>query len=149
MTPAGAHAAPVAGSVLGWGLVQDKWFRTSGSGPSALILSPCRHMFRSWPEESAAHWAGSDEPSEGGGAGGGTAGGGLPLNFQHRSVQDGMSDLFQPPPAHSVHAEGGPAQLNSSSERANECGPNVAKSLGIVRHFSRAHCLGFHNWTWC
>lgn len=117
-------------------VVQDECFRTNSPGqakkakwgaaaplpslrPSALILSPCRYMFRSWPEESAAHWAGSDEPSEGGGAGGGTAGGGLPLNFQHRSVQDGMSDRFQPPPAHYVHAEGGPAQLNSSSEREN------------------------------
>lgn len=116
------------------GLVQDKRSRTSATTKEtkswvlrfhflrtvrapALILSPCRHMFRSWPEESAAQWAGSDEPSEGGRAGGGTAGGGLPLNFQHRSVQDGMSDLFQPPPAHSLHAEGGPAQLKSSSER--------------------------------
>ncbi|XP_042163026.1 pre-B-cell leukemia transcription factor 1 [Oncorhynchus tshawytscha] len=39
---------------------------------------------RCWPEESPAHWGGSDDPAEGGGAGGGTAGGGLPLNFQHR-----------------------------------------------------------------
>lgn len=63
---------------------------------STLILSPCRHMFRCWPEESPAHWGGSDDPSEGGRAGGGTAGGGLPLNFQHRSVQDGMSNFFNP-----------------------------------------------------
>ncbi|XP_045570901.1 pre-B-cell leukemia transcription factor 4 isoform X2 [Salmo salar] len=39
---------------------------------------------RCWPEESPAHWGGSDDPTEGGEAGGGTAGGGLPLNFQHR-----------------------------------------------------------------
>lgn len=65
---------------------------------AALILSPCRHMFRSWPEESATHWGGSDQPSEGGAAGGGTAGGGLPLDFQHRSVRDGMSDRSPPPP---------------------------------------------------
>ncbi|KAM9745413.1 pre-B-cell leukemia transcription factor 4 isoform 3-T3 [Menidia menidia] len=39
---------------------------------------------RCWPEESPAHWGGSDDPSEGGRAGGGMAGGGLPLNFQHR-----------------------------------------------------------------
>ncbi|XP_033999851.1 pre-B-cell leukemia transcription factor 4 isoform X3 [Trematomus bernacchii] len=39
---------------------------------------------RCWPEESPAHWGGSDDPTEGGRAGGGMAGGGLPLNFQHR-----------------------------------------------------------------
>lgn len=87
-----------------------EWFRTSAKKKqktlgccgytsyalSTLILSPCRHMFRCWPEESPAHWGGSDDPSEGGRAGGGTAGGGLPLNFQHRSVQDGMSNFFNP-----------------------------------------------------
>uniref|UniRef100_A0A673WID7 Pre-B-cell leukemia transcription factor 4 n=1 Tax=Salmo trutta TaxID=8032 RepID=A0A673WID7_SALTR len=49
-----------------------------------LTLSPCYPISRCWPEESPAHWGGSDDPAEGGGAGGGTAGGGLPLNFQHR-----------------------------------------------------------------
>ncbi|KAM6904536.1 pre-B-cell leukemia transcription factor 4 isoform 1-T1 [Xenentodon cancila] len=39
---------------------------------------------RCWPEESPAHWGGSDDPTEGGRAGGGMARGGLPLNFQHR-----------------------------------------------------------------
>ncbi|XP_053298577.1 pre-B-cell leukemia transcription factor 4 isoform X2 [Pleuronectes platessa] len=39
---------------------------------------------RCWPEDSPAHWGGSDDPTEGGRAGGGMAGGGLPLNFQHR-----------------------------------------------------------------
>ncbi|KAJ7992086.1 hypothetical protein DPEC_G00274910 [Dallia pectoralis] len=39
---------------------------------------------RCWPEDSPAHWGGSDDPAEGGGAGGGATGGGLPLNFQHR-----------------------------------------------------------------
>lgn len=51
---------------------------------------------RCWPEESPAHWGGSDDPTEGGRAGGGMAGGGLPLNFQHRSVQDRMSTSFSP-----------------------------------------------------
>lgn len=170
-----AHAAPGGRQCVGMG---DQ-SRTSGPGhvpqpkteklgvavplpahcPPALILSPCRHMFRSWPEESAAQWAGSDEPSEGGRAGGGTAGGGLPLNFQHRSVQDGMSDLFQPPPAHSLHAEGGPAQLKSSSERISgqkrrhthtQTHVLTQRCPRIVRrHFSPAHSLGFHNWNWC
>ncbi|MEQ2161210.1 hypothetical protein GOODEAATRI_007454 [Goodea atripinnis] len=64
--------------------------------PSTLILSPCHHMLRSWPEESPAHWGGSDGPTEGGRAGGGMAGGGLPLNFQHRSVLDRMHTFFSP-----------------------------------------------------
>ncbi|MED6269560.1 hypothetical protein CHARACLAT_000687 [Characodon lateralis] len=51
---------------------------------------------RSWPEESPAHWGGSDGPTEGGRAGGGMAGGGLPLNFQHRSVLDRMHTFFSP-----------------------------------------------------
>lgn len=88
------------GSVLGWGVVravQELGVAESTScAPSTLILSPCRHMFRCWPEESPAHWGGSDDPTEGGRAGGGMAGGGLPLNFQHRSVQDRMSTSFSP-----------------------------------------------------
>ncbi|XP_061905909.1 pre-B-cell leukemia transcription factor 4 isoform X1 [Entelurus aequoreus] len=39
---------------------------------------------RCWPEDSPAHWGGSDDPTEGGRAGGGMAGGGLPVNFQYR-----------------------------------------------------------------
>ncbi|XP_062388866.1 pre-B-cell leukemia transcription factor 4 isoform X3 [Sardina pilchardus] len=39
---------------------------------------------RCWPEEASSQWGGTDDPSEGGGAGRGTAGGALPLNFQHR-----------------------------------------------------------------
>ncbi|XP_041941129.1 pre-B-cell leukemia transcription factor 4 isoform X2 [Alosa pseudoharengus] len=39
---------------------------------------------RCWPEEASAQWGGTDDPTEGGGAGRGTAGGALPLNFQHR-----------------------------------------------------------------
>ncbi|XP_061838025.1 pre-B-cell leukemia transcription factor 4 isoform X1 [Nerophis lumbriciformis] len=39
---------------------------------------------RCWPEDSPAHWGGSDDTTEGGRAGGGMAGGGLPVNFQYR-----------------------------------------------------------------
>jgi len=86
------------GSVLGWGVVRAAQelgvAEYTSCAPSTLILSPCRHMFRCWPEESPAHWGGSDDTTEGGRAGGGMAGGGLPLNFQHRSVQDRMSTSF-------------------------------------------------------
>lgn len=59
-------------------------------------------MFRCWPEDSPVHWGGSDDPTEGGRKGGCMAGGGLPLNFQHRSVQDRMSTSFCPSCLYSV-----------------------------------------------
>lgn len=109
------------GSVLGWGVVRA--VRELGvaeytsCAPSALILSPCRHMFRCWPEESPAHWGGSDDPTEGGRAGGGMAGGGLPLNFQHRSVQDRMSTSFSPSCSYPPCWRQPSPQLKSSSDR--------------------------------
>lgn len=116
------HDVPVmqGGSVLGWGVaraVQELGVAEYTScAPSTLILSPCRHMFRYWPEESPAHWGGSDDPTEGGRAGGGMAGGGLPLNFQHRSVQDRMSTPFSPSCSYPPCWRQPSPQLKSSSD---------------------------------
>lgn len=155
------------GSVLGWGVVRavqelsvvEYTFCT----PSALILSPCRHMFRCWPEESPAHWGGSDDPTEGGRAGGGMAGGGLPLNFQHRLVQDGMSS-FSPSCSYPPCWRQPSPQLKSSSDtfggQNDSCKmrhisvyiilPQYSYRTAVFRGiYSLYYPLNFHNWNWC
>ncbi|TRZ00731.1 hypothetical protein DNTS_022915 [Danionella cerebrum] len=56
-----------------------------------------------WPEEAPAQWS----PQREGELGGSTAGCALPLNFQHRSVQERMSTPPPPPllPHHPLHAD--------------------------------------------
>lgn len=156
------------GSVLGWGVVRAVQelgvAEYTSCAPSALILSPCRHMFRCWPEESPAHWGGSDDPTEGGRAGGGMAGGGLPLNFQHRSVQDGMSNSFSPSCSYPPCWRQPSPQLKSSSDRIGGQNDIIKMThislyitLPLYSHrkavfrgiHSIYYSLAFHNWNWC
>lgn len=164
------------GSVLGWGVVRAAQqlgvAEYSSCAPATLILSPCRHMFRCWPEESPAHWGGSDDPTEGGRAGGGITGGDLPLNFQHRSVQDRMSTTFFPscsyPPCWrqpSPNSNPAVIELVESTtyltldtylflhHTASIFSQTVNRSVGmrVANHYSPFNntTVDIHNWNWC
>lgn len=71
------------------------------SEPAALSLSPCCPVSRCWPEDAPAQWT----PQREGELGGSTAGCALPLNFQHRSVQERMSTPSSSLPHHPLHAD--------------------------------------------
>lgn len=66
--------------------------------PQPLTLLPCVQML-------ARGGTGAVDPTEGGGAGGSTAGCALPLNFQHRSVQERMSTPSSSLPHHPLHVD--------------------------------------------
>lgn len=87
----------------GWGgMSLGRWGQMPAlSEPAALSLSPCCPVSRCWPEEAPAQWT----PQREGELGGSTAGCALPLNFQHRSVQERMSSPSSSLPHHPLHAD--------------------------------------------
>lgn len=92
------------GSVRGgWGgMSLGRWGQMPAlSEPAALSLSPCCPVSRCWPEEAPAQWT----PQREGELGGSTAGCALPLNFQHRSVQERMSTPSSSLPHHPLHSD--------------------------------------------
>lgn len=84
------------------GMSSGRWGQMPAlSVPAALSLSPCCPVSRCWPEEAPAQWT----PQREGELGGSTAGCALPLNFQHRSVQERMSTPSSSLPHHPLHVD--------------------------------------------
>lgn len=114
----------------GWGgMSLGRWGQMPAlSEPAALSLSPCCPVSRCWPEEAPAQWT----PQREGELGGSTAGCALPLNFQHRSVQERMSTPSSSLPHHPLHAD---------DKEKNAPSYSLRRSLLFIQYISGAKHL--------